>query len=243
MQKTNAKNTNPPAISSATIPRAKKPAAAAVSPSSKLASSNKVTKVSPPPPQLSALWAAASSSDEEEEAVAVAVAVVPAPPPPQPASKKGKYVKGRAASKNKYLVPRRGEEDQGAEGGGNSSSKLMSGAPEEFGLPAGTFDAFADAEGEDAAAGRGAGGDYVHVRVQQRNGRKTLTTVQGIGGEYNYAKVLRDLKRELCCNGNVVEDKELGKIIQLQGDHRNSVSDFLAKAGMVRKDNIKVHGF
>uniref|UniRef100_A0A0E0DJ71 Protein translation factor SUI1 homolog n=1 Tax=Oryza meridionalis TaxID=40149 RepID=A0A0E0DJ71_9ORYZ len=239
MQKTNAKNTNPPAISSATIPRAKKPAAAAaVSPSSKLASSDKVTKVSPPP-QLSALWAAASSSDDEEEEP---VAVVPAPPPPPPASKKGKYVKGRAASKNKYLVPRRVEEDQAEEGGGNdSSNKLMSGAPEEFGLPAGTFDAFADAQGEDAAAA--AGDYYVHVRVQQRNGRKTLTTVQGIGGEYNYAKVLRDLKRELCCNGTVVEDKELGKIIQLQGDHRNSVSDFLAKAGMVHKDNIKVHGF
>ncbi|KAF0926531.1 hypothetical protein E2562_026020 [Oryza meyeriana var. granulata] len=57
---------------------------------------------------------------------------------------------------------------------------------------------------------------------KQRNGRKTLTIMQGLNADYNYAKVLRDRKRELCSNGTVVEDKELSKIVQLQGDHRNN---------------------
>ncbi|WJX31729.1 hypothetical protein P8452_20131 [Trifolium repens] len=39
------------------------------------------------------------------------------------------------------------------------------------------------------------------------------------------------------------KDKELGKIIQLQGDQRKNVSQFLVKAGLVMKDQIKIHGF
>ena len=37
------------------------------------------------------------------------------------------------------------------------------------------------------------------------------------------------LVADFCCNGNVVEDTELGKVIQLQGDQRKNVSEFLIK--------------
>ncbi|CAN6929098.1 hypothetical protein Bca4012_098994 [Brassica carinata] len=104
------------------------------------------------------------------------------------------------------------------------------------------FDPFADANAEDAGAGAGTK-EYVHIRVQQRNGRKSLTTVQGIKKEYSYTKILKDLKKEFCCNGTVVQDSELGQVIQLQGDQRKNVSTFLIQAGLVKKDNIKIHGF
>jgi translation initiation factor 1 len=52
----------------------------------------------------------------------------------------------------------------------------------------------------------------VHVRIQQRNGRKSLTTVQGLKKEYSYNKILKDLKKEFCCNGTVVQDPELGQV-------------------------------
>lgn len=70
-------------------------------------------------------------------------------------------------------------------------------------------DPFADAKGEDSGAGTK---DYVHVRVQQRNGRKSLTTVQGLKKEFSYNKILKDLKKEFCCNGTVVQDPELGQV-------------------------------
>ncbi|KAJ1404339.1 SUI1 domain [Sesbania bispinosa] len=41
-------------------------------------------------------------------------------------------------------------------------------------------------------------------------GRKSLTTVQGLKKEYSYTKILKDLKKEFCCNGTVVQDPELG---------------------------------
>ncbi|KAJ8467254.1 hypothetical protein OPV22_029806 [Ensete ventricosum] len=106
-------------------------------------------------------------------------------------------------------------------------------------LPA-AFDPFAEANADDSGAGAK---EYVHVRVQQRNGRKSLTTVQGLNKEFSYNKILKDLKKEFCCNGTVVQDPELGQVIQLQGDQRKNVSNFLSQTGIVKKENIKIHGF
>ncbi|XP_061947982.1 protein translation factor SUI1 homolog 2-like [Populus nigra] len=86
------------------------------------------------------------------------------------------------------------------------------------------IDPFAVANADDSDAGAK---ESVHVRVQQRNGRKSLTTVQGLKKEYSYSKILKDLKKEFCCNGTVVQDPELGQVIELQGNQRKNVSTFL----------------
>ncbi|WMV39851.1 hypothetical protein MTR67_033236 [Solanum verrucosum] len=99
---------------------------------------------------------------------------------------------------------------------------------------------FAEANADNSGAGSK---DYVHIRIQQRNGRKSLTTVQGLKKEFSYNKILKDLKKEFCCNGTVVQDPELGQVIQLQGDQRKNVSTFLVQAGIVKKEHIKIHGF
>lgn len=70
-------------------------------------------------------------------------------------------------------------------------------------------DPFADANAENSGAGTK---EYVHIRIQQRNGRKSLTTVQGLKKEFSYNKILKDLKKEFCCNGTVVQDPELGQV-------------------------------
>lgn len=72
-------------------------------------------------------------------------------------------------------------------------------------------DPFAEANDKDSAGAKG----YVHVRIQQRNGRKRLTTVQGLKKEFSYSKILKDLKKEFCCNGTVVQDPELGQVLIL----------------------------
>ena len=40
---------------------------------------------------------------------------------------------------------------------------------------------------------------------------------------------------EFCCNGTVVEDTELGQVIQLQGDQRKNVSGFLIANKLAKK--------
>jgi len=102
------------------------------------------------------------------------------------------------------------------------------------------FDPFADVDGEEDA---GASKEYVHIRVQQRNGRKSLTTIQGLDPSVSYKKVLKALKKDFCCNGTVVDDSELGQVIQLQGDQRKNVSGWLTGEGIVKKELIKIHGF
>ncbi|KAK4723374.1 hypothetical protein R3W88_026153 [Solanum pinnatisectum] len=102
------------------------------------------------------------------------------------------------------------------------------------------FDPFA--ESKDLGA-RGIKKEYVHIRVQQRNGKKSWTMMEGLMKDFSYEKILKDLKKEYCCNGTIIQDKELGKVIQLQGDQRKNVSQFLVKADIVNKEQIKVHGF
>ncbi|PHT65464.1 Protein translation factor SUI1 -like protein [Capsicum annuum] len=51
-----------------------------------------------------------------------------------------------------------------------------------------------------------------------------------------FCTINKDLKKEFCCNGNVVQDNGLGEVIQLQGDQRKNVSHFLVIGGVVKKD-------
>ena len=53
-------------------------------------------------------------------------------------------------------------------------------------------DPFADA---DKGAGEAVQDGLVHIRIQQRNGRKTLTTIQGLSAEYDLKKIVRHCKK------------------------------------------------
>ena len=90
--------------------------------------------------------------------------------------------------------------------------------------------------------------------LQQRNGRKTLTTVQGLPEKYDPKKLLKAMKKEFACNGTVVssadssdEDspapnkaaQDFGKVLQLQGDQRVKVRDFLVDCGLVTDKEAK----
>lgn len=61
----------------------------------------------------------------------------------------------------------------------------------------------------------------------ERNGRKTLTTVQGLPKKFDQKKILKVIKKKFACNGTIVNDSEMGEVIQLQGDQRKDVQEFL----------------
>jgi translation initiation factor 1 len=85
--------------------------------------------------------------------------------------------------------------------------------------------------------------DIVHIRVQQRNGRKCITTVQGLDPALDLKKILKVVKKNYCCNGTVVEDGEMGQVLQFQGDQRDNMVAFLTENELVQnKANIKKHG-
>ncbi|KAF9542396.1 Eukaryotic translation initiation factor eIF-1 [Linnemannia hyalina] len=84
---------------------------------------------------------------------------------------------------------------------------------------------------------------YIHIRIQQRNGRKTLTTIQGLPATFDQKRMLKIFKKDFACNGTLVDDPELGSVIQLQGDQRTKVLTLLVEEGGIDKKMIKLHGF
>ena len=65
------------------------------------------------------------------------------------------------------------------------------------------------------------------IPASERNGRKTLTTVQGLPKKFDQKKILKVIKKQFACNGTIVADTEMGEVIQLQGDQRKDVQAFL----------------
>ncbi|AFZ80932.1 translation initiation factor SUI1, putative [Theileria equi strain WA] len=82
----------------------------------------------------------------------------------------------------------------------------------------------------------------VHIRNHQRNGRKSVTTVQGLEESLDLKKMVRALKKEFSCNGTIIAHAEHGSIIQLQGDKRQDVVKFLEREKLVTPDQIRIHG-
>ena len=84
----------------------------------------------------------------------------------------------------------------------------------------------------------------VHIRIQQRNGRKCITTVTGLSAKLDLKKIQKAIKKEHCCNGTVLKDEETGtEVLQFQGDQREAVKSFLIKEEIADKESVKVHGF
>uniref|UniRef100_A0A673VGG2 SUI1 domain-containing protein n=1 Tax=Suricata suricatta TaxID=37032 RepID=A0A673VGG2_SURSU len=147
-----------------------------------------------------------------------------------------------------------------------------------------SFDPFADASKGDDLLPAGTE-DYIHIRIQQRNGRKTLTTVQGIADDYDKKKLVKAFKKvsiggeskvifnllergcspgfprgivgapglllglmcfllcsclqKFACNGTVIEHPEYGEVIQLQGDQRKNICQFLVEVSSVHL--VRIH--
>ena len=90
----------------------------------------------------------------------------------------------------------------------------------------------------------------IHLRLQQRTARKSITIIEnliekietmfGEESEKILKKILKHFKKKFACNASVLEDD---KIIQLQGDHRQDVVDYLIEKNVATNDDIIIHGF
>lgn len=98
-----------------------------------------------------------------------------------------------------------------------------------------------------ASTGAGGRGGKIHIRVQQRNGRKCITTVQGLDDDLDLKRICKAMKKVFNVNGSIEVDPEMGEVIQLQGDQRTNVRDWLLEQEIVTRaeaeDRLIVHGF
>ncbi|OBS79572.1 hypothetical protein A6R68_22226 [Neotoma lepida] len=94
-----------------------------------------------------------------------------------------------------------------------------------------SFDPFADATKCDDLLPASTE-DYIHIRIQD-----------GIEDDYDKKKLVKAFKKKFACNGTVIERPEYGEVIQLQGDQRKNICQFLLEVGIVKEEQLKVHGF
>ena len=100
-------------------------------------------------------------------------------------------------------------------------------------------DAFAEV---DQLTDIGTHGGKVHLRIQQRNRRKCVLTIQGLADDLDLKKICKALRKNLQCNGAIIKNKEFGDVIQLQGDHREKVGEFLIDQEIIMKEQLIIHG-
>lgn len=87
----------------------------------------------------------------------------------------------------------------------------------------------------------------LHIRIQKRNGKKCITTIQGFEEDLDVKRICKAMRKKFSCNGNVTQNEEdLDEVIQLQGDQRENVKQWMLDNEVIAKneaDRIVVHGF
>lgn len=86
----------------------------------------------------------------------------------------------------------------------------------------------------------------IHIKLKQRNGKKCITIIEGLeqiekeNKEKFFETIAKCLKKKFNCGVSI---KKPFFIIQLSGDHRNEIKDYLINKKLLKEDQIKVHGY
>ncbi|KAA8574538.1 hypothetical protein MFRU_015g00470 [Monilinia fructicola] len=112
-----------------------------------------------------------------------------------------------------------------------------------------TVDPFADAGDVDLKST-----NKIHIRSQQVSGPtkrdkegnvkpRLVTTISGLPDRFDKKKILQFIKKKLACAGTIINDETWGEVIQLQGDLREEVQDFVSdRNGLeLSRDLIVLH--
>lgn len=83
---------------------------------------------------------------------------------------------------------------------------------------------------------------YVDIRITQRTKWKRFTVCEGLPAELNFNRVVRALKKTYSCNVYALTTRRHGTIIQMQGNHKDNLIDFLTETGICASENIRTHG-
>jgi translation initiation factor 1 len=85
----------------------------------------------------------------------------------------------------------------------------------------------------------------IHIKIKQRSGKKYWTTVEGLDKvelptNVTLDDISRKMKKAYNCGATIIKPENS---IQLNGDHRDNIKNFLIKSKLVNEEQIKMHGF
>lgn len=89
----------------------------------------------------------------------------------------------------------------------------------------------------------------IHIKIQQRNGKKSFTIIEGLDKidlptnktpDEFLNDVSKKFKKSFNCMSTVIKSDNT---IKLSGDQRDNIKEFLVNMKLVNEDQIKIHGF
>lgn len=78
----------------------------------------------------------------------------------------------------------------------------------------------------------------VHIRLKQRSAKSSITIIENLSIDDDF---LKTIKKKLGCNG-CVKSTSSGKYIQLSGDQRNKVKNYLLENNICDEIDVMIHG-
>jgi translation initiation factor SUI1 len=87
----------------------------------------------------------------------------------------------------------------------------------------------------------------IHIRIQKRGGQKHLTLIEGLDSDQ--AKlILKKVKKLFATNGTLLQSQvtdqdQTQTVLQLQGDQRQSIQQYLITNGFFTEDQLVIHGY
>jgi translation initiation factor 1 len=84
--------------------------------------------------------------------------------------------------------------------------------------------------------------ERITISSYQRNGRKSTTIVYGFATDLDLKKILRHFKKSFQCNGTINKDNDFGQVIQVSGDQKQNIINFLVNEEICKREYIIVKG-
>lgn len=102
-----------------------------------------------------------------------------------------------------------------------------------------------DATASGSAKSKGSGKPTkIHLRIQNRTGKKCLTYIQGLPESVDLKQLCQTIRRKFNCNCTEIDHPKIGKCVQMSGDFRKELCEYFVTTGVVESTkNIKIHGF
>jgi translation initiation factor SUI1 len=84
--------------------------------------------------------------------------------------------------------------------------------------------------------------EKIHIHIQTQ-GKRHLTIVEGLDDDLDLKRICKSMRKMFSCNGKVDEETH---ILQLQGDQRQNVKEWLLQNEVLTKSDLErlvIHGY
>jgi translation initiation factor 1 len=105
------------------------------------------------------------------------------------------------------------------------------------------FDDFTQNDNNKSTNAENTASESIDIHVKQRNGRKRITTVEGLGNDKdNLKSISKELRKKMSCSGSVNSNDDGEYFIKFSGKNTAVIIQYLMEKLHYKREQIHVHG-